>query len=600
MPWNCSPWWKCHCFNQVDFIANWITGVPMAEWVELDTSESENIRYELWCDPSQLLRKKAQDLVAEVSRLSQDPYPHPELADTIMATIHNLYDTLCAAYDSINIEYCLAASKSLVVLKVNHVDQTDPRLADFNSRTESTIVDTFLYDPTNQNYIFYKEWCWDTLDAHPRYVVTIHPFVDQNALDSCQDSEWTVASVTFDTSSNDLATVAFEPPLPDFALDSIHVSGPPYFEFDKLRLGFGELCTLCVRVRNRGVDWPIAGTPPHPADSVHLTMRVLYEGGAIPLREELYHVAYVTPMAHDQDKTYCLSYWVLYDPFMDFNLPINLRFAFEVNGGSTPLDSMGWVVWEPSFENNALECEFLLTNLPDLAFPSDTLLALGATVDSATPSLSNVDPAYSCPQWRYLYVSDTSFFLDGTTPRVEIGTGPRHTSPRETTWVWDTCSWVMDFYDSDNKLYQVFAADGCSLEDLPDSFQRYCFRASLDWTHPDSPASYVYVDRDGVVPVDTTYDETPDDTLSQVNVYDFENAGLFSADYAICGNCNLDKNIGLGDVVCFINYLYRGFDPPEPQCVLDTNCDGVVNLGDVVYLISYLYRDGKQPCQRCC
>jgi parallel beta-helix repeat protein len=65
------------------------------------------------------------------------------------------------------------------------------------------------------------------------------------------------------------------------------------------------------------------------------------------------------------------------------------------------------------------------------------------------------------------------------------------------------------------------------------------------------------------------------------------------------GDCNADGVIDVGDVICLVDYLYRGGDPPDPWWIVDVNCDGIVNVGDVVYLITYLYRGGRPPCCYC-
>jgi hypothetical protein len=50
----------------------------------------------------------------------------------------------------------------------------------------------------------------------------------------------------------------------------------------------------------------------------------------------------------------------------------------------------------------------------------------------------------------------------------------------------------------------------------------------LDWSHPDSDAVYLYVDRDGASPVDSLYNEQ--DTLTTSNVYYLTGAGLLLSD----------------------------------------------------------------------
>jgi hypothetical protein len=68
----------------------------------------------------------------------------------------------------------------------------------------------------------------------------------------------------------------------------------------------------------------------------------------------------------------------------------------------------------------------------------------------------------------------------------------------------------------------------------------------------------------------------------------------------VCGDCTRDVVIDVGDIVCTINYLFRGGLPPDPVCIADVNCDGIVNVADVVYVVSYLYREGPTPCLDCC
>jgi hypothetical protein len=67
----------------------------------------------------------------------------------------------------------------------------------------------------------------------------------------------------------------------------------------------------------------------------------------------------------------------------------------------------------------------------------------------------------------------------------------------------------------------------------------------------------------------------------------------------LCGDCNGDGVLDIGDVVCEINYLFRGGLPPQPYEVGDVNCDGITDIADVVYLINYLFKGGPAPCLDC-
>lgn len=72
-------------------------------------------------------------------------------------------------------------------------------------------------------------------------------------------------------------------------------------------------------------------------------------------------------------------------------------------------------------------------------------------------------------------------------------------------------------------------------------------------------------------------------------------AGFVHASYIMRGDANADGVIDVGDVVCLLNYLFKGGAEPCPMEAGDTNCDGVVDLGDIVYLLNYLFRGGPSP-----
>jgi hypothetical protein len=79
--------------------------------------------------------------------------------------------------------------------------------------------------------------------------------------------------------------------------------------------------------------------------------------------------------------------------------------------------------------------------------------------------------------------------------------------------------------------------------------------------------------------------------ISEPGVY-----GAFTTTPAfVRGDANADGVINVADVVCLVNFLYRGGDPPDPIEAGDCTCEGVVDVGDVVFLINYLYRGGDPP-----
>jgi hypothetical protein len=63
----------------------------------------------------------------------------------------------------------------------------------------------------------------------------------------------------------------------------------------------------------------------------------------------------------------------------------------------------------------------------------------------------------------------------------------------------------------------------------------------------------------------------------------------------ICGDCNGDGIIDVGDIVYLINYLFRNGSAPKPMPLGDVNADTMVDIGDVVFLLNYLFRNGPAP-----
>jgi len=67
----------------------------------------------------------------------------------------------------------------------------------------------------------------------------------------------------------------------------------------------------------------------------------------------------------------------------------------------------------------------------------------------------------------------------------------------------------------------------------------------------------------------------------------------------LCGDCNGDGKISVSDVICEINYLFKGGSAPVPLIAGDVNCNGKETVSDVVYKINYLFKGGPPPCQDC-
>jgi hypothetical protein len=573
IPWDCHPWWRCRCYHEETRALEWYSGVEDDAAIDLDGSESEEIKFEVACDRERSAYKKAQDLIAEIKRLLNQHHPNPGLVDRLETEITNLYDNLRVPYDSVRIEYALQTASTPAAIGWTTIAGTEWKLADFNAGTASSIKDTFDFAPGNPEYVFDKEQCWYGLDPYPRYIATIVPYPDPDSLVACPD--WHVASAVPGIGPNDRALAALEPPLPDFSIDSLYIGAPFCLEF-------GDLCSLCVRVTNQGIDWPVAGTPAHPADYVTLRGRVFYTG-LTPRGDTAYHwdelgEDTITPLANGEHKTYCYEYVVPGpdETMSDSDYPIDVRVVFEVNGGRVPVDSAGWAVWELDFLDNTVVCDLALTDMPDLAIPSDIRYNVPDSIEARLPLVCCDTVATADDQWRYLYVSDPDFVYPDAMPemRVEMGSGPHNTSPRDTTWIWQPCIFDGDYTDSAGVSYKVYKANGTLLCPPTVSPQSYCFRASLDWCHVDSPAVFLYVDSDGASPDETVYDQT--DTLSTANVYYLDNAGLLEARSA---------GVGAGDIAGRVILVGTGPNPASLpvriEYELSRECDFDLSIYDV-------------------
>ena len=69
----------------------------------------------------------------------------------------------------------------------------------------------------------------------------------------------------------------------------------------------------------------------------------------------------------------------------------------------------------------------------------------------------------------------------------------------------------------------------------------------------------------------------------------------------LCGDCNCSGIEEVGDLICKINYLFKGIPAPAcgPLARLDCNSSGVIDIGDIVAEINYLYKGYPAPSIKC-
>jgi hypothetical protein len=86
-----------------------------------------------------------------------------------------------------------------------------------------------------------------------------------------------------------------------------------------------------------------------------------------------------------------------------------------------------------------------------------------------------------------------------------------------------------------------------------------------------------------------------DDTRN-ILIPELNELGLFSKEFPICGDCNVDTIVNVGDLVFLATYLFLNGPPPSwPMNRADVNNDGAVNVGDLVFLATYLFQNGPPP-----
>jgi hypothetical protein len=109
-------------------------------------------------------------------------------------------------------------------------------------------------------------------------------------------------------------------------------------------------------------------------------------------------------------------------------------------------------------------------------------------------------------------------------------------------------------------------------------------------------------------PGELVWDVTESDTGSWISSFSaVDNCGLADTQevnilvgFTYCGDCTGDGTIDMADVICLINYLFKGGDPPEPLCRGDANCNGERDAGDIVLILNFLFKNSFAPCFECC
>ncbi|MCP4566468.1 MAG: hypothetical protein GY841_02675 [FCB group bacterium] len=168
-----------------------------------------------------------------------------------------------------------------------------------------------------------------------------------------------------------------------------------------------------------------------------------------------------------------------------------------------------------------------------------------------------------------------------------IGTITQHS-------VCDTFMWACVDYDS--------VLDSCLIWDdtntfadadsvVIDSFWQYWYcddwdgDTCLNWidtTEMDAESIWLYAQPWTVRDMDNT-------------IFDDGSCEIIAGSGCLCGDCNGDEAVNVGDPVWLINYIFKGGPAPVDMVCADVNSDTSVNVGDAVYLINFIFKSGLAP-----
>jgi PKD repeat protein len=227
--------------------------------------------------------------------------------------------------------------------------------------------------------------------------------------------------------------------------------------------------------------------------------------------------------------------------------------------------------------------------------PIDTLTLFGpgmsAPLQGVSPLSANVAiPIDSTGNYRFIYTVSDLYLASGT----------------------DTASWIVTINSQPAPFSLLSPAEKDSVR-MPVTL---IWHASLDSCAGQNILYELHLSRSSDFSPDSIVDDSISDTTYVVNnlqvkdwywkarAYDKWGAERWSdttwSFYVyLCGDCNADRVVDVGDVVYLINYLFKKGSAPVPFLAGDLNCNGVDDIGDVVYLINYLFKNGQSPCAEC-
>jgi len=519
-------WWPPDPCNQKTLVKEffpWIEGSATERDIAINEEEGDSIRWMM--DHQSTARGVAgiQDLVLRSYRLASGP-PKVGSPDTLVTIIRNKYGDIGRGYEWIDLDYYIhgaTAPDRYIPIGSRRLTADSPELASFNNGEDDRIRVEFVYDKSNEHYIFKSDHRWNPRKPVPRYVVKMTSGVSASKESGIN---WISVPDNPSTGGNNIFKIPFETPAPDFAIDSLKIDCPPYLDPDQ-----NDNIHFDLWVTNKGSDYD--GVETVYVVCSRLLLRITDSKGGLEVVDST-GIEEFELGALLSTESWMGSFDYSNTPFA--GIFDRALFLFQVNHemlGSYPDTAV--IEHELDLENNTMYTYLNYVSYPDSAYASPVLYN---HLDDIDPDLPNIDARFPCNQKVYLYVTkegmisfDPNYFL------VQIGVGDVESCPTDTlVWNWVNCSYKRTIIDNNECTWMVYEAAPCGFTLEEYKYYSYCFRAAISPVYSTTSSlafpAYMYVDKNGASSAAEEYCEEGETGCEQNkdNSYLYDNSGLIA------------------------------------------------------------------------
>jgi hypothetical protein len=68
----------------------------------------------------------------------------------------------------------------------------------------------------------------------------------------------------------------------------------------------------------------------------------------------------------------------------------------------------------------------------------------------------------------------------------------------------------------------------------------------------------------------------------------------------LTGDFDANGSYQSSDIIKFVNYIFKGGEPPPTLGTVDVNCDASATSSDIIYMVNLVFKSGPQPCSQSC